>query len=71
MPGKKKQNKKQTTKRKVQLEPLQPIVSEIDKVLGDLRAQLKTASPEQKKTLNLRMTVLKRCRGDLFEFWGC
>ena len=66
MPGK----KKQTTKSKVELQPLQPIASEIDKAMADLKQKHKQASPEEKKTLNLRMTVLQRCRNDLFEFWG-
>lgn len=66
MPGK----KKPTSKTKVELQPLRPIASEIDKAMADLKAKQKNATAEEKKTLNLRMTVLKKCRNDLFEFWG-
>jgi hypothetical protein len=61
----------ESKKAKAELEPLRPIVREIEKALADIRSQKKNAPADRRKTLNLRMKLLKRCQEDLFEFFMC
>jgi hypothetical protein len=58
-------------KAKADLEPLKPIVREIEKALAAILSQKKNAPADQQKTLNLRMKLLNRCQEDLFEFFMC
>jgi hypothetical protein len=48
---------------------LNGIVREIDKLLAKLRQEQKNVSKEEKNTINLRITLLERCKKDNADFW--
>ena len=54
-----------------QVASLKPIGIEIDKVIAELRSQIKEAPAKRQKTLKLRIKLLERSRDDLFEFFMC